>query len=135
MTVDLLSRLQFALGARYGVERELGHGGMATVYLARDLKHDREVALKVLDSIAVPKSSAAPVWDPRANGVFLATVPSTGSILTRLQRITVNSRGKLGPPKLVEAPAVGSSPLLPLFGPARLKPTHAPFGRLEVNPR
>jgi eukaryotic-like serine/threonine-protein kinase len=33
---------------RYVLERELGHGGMATVYLARDLKHDRLVAVKVL---------------------------------------------------------------------------------------
>jgi serine/threonine-protein kinase len=37
-----------ALQDRYRVERELGRGGMATVYLARDLKHDRPVALKVL---------------------------------------------------------------------------------------
>src|SRR5215204_5247452 len=37
-----------ALRARYTLERELGHGGMATVYLARDLRHDRPVALKVL---------------------------------------------------------------------------------------
>jgi len=37
-----------ALSDRYQIERELGQGGMATVYLARDLKHDREVALKVL---------------------------------------------------------------------------------------
>ena len=42
------SRLATALGDRYRIERELGAGGMATVYLARDLKHDREVALKVL---------------------------------------------------------------------------------------
>ena len=37
-----------ALADRYRIERELGHGGMATVYLARDLRHDRQVALKVL---------------------------------------------------------------------------------------
>jgi eukaryotic-like serine/threonine-protein kinase len=37
-----------ALADRYRIERELGAGGMATVYVARDLKHDREVALKVL---------------------------------------------------------------------------------------
>src|SRR5436309_4812428 len=41
-------RLATALADRYGIERELGRGGMATVYLARDLKHDRPVALKVL---------------------------------------------------------------------------------------
>ncbi len=42
------SRLAGALADRYVVERELGAGGMATVYLARDLRHDRRVALKVL---------------------------------------------------------------------------------------
>ena len=41
-------RLATALGDRYRIERELGAGGMATVFLAKDLKHDREVALKVL---------------------------------------------------------------------------------------
>ena len=40
--------LSSALAGRYRIERELGHGGMATVYLAHDLKHDRKVALKVL---------------------------------------------------------------------------------------
>jgi eukaryotic-like serine/threonine-protein kinase len=42
------ARLAAALSDRYRIERELGQGGMATVYLARDVKHDREVALKVL---------------------------------------------------------------------------------------
>jgi len=45
---DLLSRLSGALADRYGIEREIGRGGMATVYLATDLKHNRQVALKVL---------------------------------------------------------------------------------------
>ena len=40
--------LTAALADRYRIERELGHGGMATVYLAQDLKHDRQVAIKVL---------------------------------------------------------------------------------------
>src|SRR6478736_9257270 len=42
------TRLTAALSDRYRIERELGQGGMATVYLAADLKHDRKVALKVL---------------------------------------------------------------------------------------
>ena len=45
---DTLARLQAALADRYRVERTLGAGGMATVFLARDLKHDRDVAIKVL---------------------------------------------------------------------------------------
>ena len=44
----ILVRLRENLGHRYSIERELGRGGMATVFLARDLKHDREVAIKVL---------------------------------------------------------------------------------------
>ncbi len=41
-------RLTTALSDRYEIEHELGHGGMAIVYLANDVKHDRKVALKVL---------------------------------------------------------------------------------------
>src|SRR5499427_8579560 len=46
--MDATSALNSALEGRYVVERELGRGGMATVYLARDVRHDRHVALKVL---------------------------------------------------------------------------------------
>ncbi len=45
---DLPSRLTNALSDRYRIERKLGEGGMATVYLAEDLKHQRQVAIKVL---------------------------------------------------------------------------------------
>ncbi len=46
--MNTLETLQAALSDRYRFEREIGAGGMATVYLARDLRHDREVAVKVL---------------------------------------------------------------------------------------
>ena len=45
---DALARLNAALEGRYRIERELGAGGMATVYLAEDLRHHRQVAIKVL---------------------------------------------------------------------------------------
>jgi len=48
MQTDQRDRLTAALAGRYVIERELGSGGMATVYLAHDVKHHREVALKVL---------------------------------------------------------------------------------------
>ncbi|MFL5517841.1 MAG: serine/threonine-protein kinase, partial [Gemmatimonadales bacterium] len=43
-----VGRLTAALSDRYRLQRELGQGGMATVYLAQDLRHDRKVAIKVL---------------------------------------------------------------------------------------
>ncbi|MGE5090920.1 MAG: serine/threonine-protein kinase, partial [Bacillota bacterium] len=45
---DPAARLAAALADRYRIERELGQGGMATVYLAHDLRHDRKIAIKVL---------------------------------------------------------------------------------------
>jgi serine/threonine-protein kinase len=45
---EVLAKLRESLLGRYEIERELGRGGMATVYLARDVQHDRPVALKVL---------------------------------------------------------------------------------------
>src|SRR5216110_1537981 len=45
---DAPARLRQAMADRYPIERPLGRGGMATVYLARDVKHQRQVAVKVL---------------------------------------------------------------------------------------
>ncbi len=47
--MNTLSQLSTSLAGRYDIEREIGRGGMATVYLARDVRHDRHVALKVLN--------------------------------------------------------------------------------------
>ena len=48
MPDEITQRLAAALAGRYRIEGQAGQGGMATVYRARDLKHDRVVAIKVL---------------------------------------------------------------------------------------
>ena len=48
-----LTQLHASLAGRYEVEREIGRGGMATVYLARDLRHARSVALKDCHSFSL----------------------------------------------------------------------------------
>ncbi len=56
---DLLDRLKAALADRCAIQEEIGAGGMASVYLAEDLKHHRKVAVKVLrPEIALGKRSA-----------------------------------------------------------------------------
>ena len=66
-----IDRLNAALQGRYEIERELGEGGMATVYLAQDLKHRRSVALKVLKP-----ELAAVVGGDR----FLAEIETTANL-------------------------------------------------------
>ncbi len=51
---EQIGRLKTALASRYTIERELGAGSMATVYLAHDVKHNRKVAVKVVSSRARP---------------------------------------------------------------------------------
>jgi serine/threonine protein kinase len=48
MSIDLAEQLANAVAGRYRVERELGRGAMGVVFVAHDLKHDRNVAIKVL---------------------------------------------------------------------------------------
>ncbi len=69
--MDTPSRLEAALSDRYRLEGELGQGGMATVYLAEDLKHARKVAIKVLH----PELSAV-IGGER----FLAEIKVTASL-------------------------------------------------------
>jgi eukaryotic-like serine/threonine-protein kinase len=68
---NVVARLAAALADRYRIERELGAGGMATVYLAHDLRHDRQVAIKVLH----PELAAALGADR-----FLAEIKTTARL-------------------------------------------------------
>ena len=68
---DPQARLVTALADRYTIQRELGTGGIATVYLAEDLKHDRKVAVKVLRP-----ESAAVIGAER----FLQEIKTTASL-------------------------------------------------------
>ncbi|NNF14587.1 MAG: serine/threonine-protein kinase [Gemmatimonadetes bacterium] len=71
MSQDIIARLNAALEGRYRIEAELGEGGMATVYLADDLRHERKVAVKVLK----PELSAV-VGAER----FLAEIKTTANL-------------------------------------------------------
>ncbi len=80
---DPVTRLNAALEGRYRIERELGEGGMATVYLADDIKHERKVALKMLKP-----ELAAVVGAER----FLAEIKTT----TNLQNISITEASERG---------------------------------------
>ena len=63
---DTFHRLKSALAGRYAIEGELGSGGMATVYLAEDLKHHRKVAVKVLWQGTRARTGPFRRWDNEA---------------------------------------------------------------------
>ena len=90
---DPITRLNAALEGRYTIERELGEGGMATVYLAKDLKHNRNVALKVLKP-----ELAAVVGAER----FLAEIETTAN-LTHPHILPLFDSGKVVAPPLRDA--------------------------------
>ncbi len=71
MSTHSVTRLNAALDGRYNIECELGRGGMSTVYLADDLKHDRKVALKVFEG-----EQAAAIGPAR----FLAEIKTTANL-------------------------------------------------------
>ena len=79
---DIVSTLTQQLASHYRIERELGAGGMATVYLAHDLKHDRDVAIKVLhpDLGAALGERALSHRDPHDGSAAASAHPSAAGL-------------------------------------------------------
>jgi serine/threonine protein kinase len=82
--------LAAALSDRYLIERELGRGGMATIYLARDLKHDRFVALKVLHAelaatLGPDRTSPSPSFGRRSicTPIFQLHICNSAGVISR----------------------------------------------------
>jgi serine/threonine protein kinase len=72
---DSITRLNAALEGRYGIERELGEGGMATVYLAHDVRHERNVADGLVDSSRGSDRDCEADDGPSTTASFIAVVP------------------------------------------------------------
>ena len=91
---DALARLATALADRYTIERELGAGGMATVYLAHDIKHDRKVAVKVLR----PELAAALGTERFLNEIKITANLNHPHILPLLDSGTTKEQPSVRPP-------------------------------------
>ena len=81
----VLEQLAEALKDRYAIQRELGRGGMATVYLATDLRHDRQVAIKVLR----PELAEPGVAEPLIAAMREATVQAAPTPLPLEATLTI----------------------------------------------
>ena len=83
---DTVSRLNAALEGRYTIERELGEGGMATVYLADDLKHETQLPVDEAVRIATAVANAVASF-PGAGAEPMTLIPMvTGSWRSRTRR-------------------------------------------------
>jgi serine/threonine-protein kinase len=89
---SLLEEMRAALAGRYALERELGQGGMATVFLARDLRHERNVALKVLH----PELPATVLGDPFEREIRLTAQLNHPHILPLLDSGEIVREGDSG---------------------------------------
>ena len=112
---DVLARLTTALSDRYRVDRELGAGGMATVYLAHDLRHEREVAIKVLH----PDLGAALGADR-----FLAEIKTTAAAAAL--RAPQGQRSPASDPYAWTQSSSESIPLAPQYRRSRTSRDHVP---------
>ncbi len=91
---EITSRLSTALADRYKIERHLGEGGMATVYLAEDLKHKRKVAVKVLrpELAAVSAGPCTHISRLTVHGSRLVRIPPPIGALRRPRFDIVRAR-------------------------------------------
>ncbi len=110
-------RITTALSDRYRIERELGQGGTATVYLAEDLKHHRQVAIKVL------RPELAAVLGPER---FLKEIETTAN-LQHPHILPLFDSGAAGPPSTVSFSSAGTSGTTrPRSGSCSAGPHHQP---------
>ena len=99
---DPITRLNAALEGRYRIERELGEGGMATVYLAEDLKHERKVALKVLRP-APCELARSPPRRPCPSGLEVGTIGI--GFLEEFEQVPIVTRGGAHVPRPLGGPS------------------------------